>query len=66
MLFQLHLALTYFPVGGYVSRFDGKVASLLCLASFFKVGDLERQLTSALLIGLDLLFELTILFPQTD
>lgn len=50
MLFQLGLVSTYFPVRCQVSRFDGKVVSLLRSPCFLKWDDLDQQLIAALLI----------------
>ena len=64
MLLQLGFALTYFPLRCHVPCFDGKVLPLLSSARFFKVRDLNRQLAPALLMRLDLFFELVIVFPK--
>ena len=62
MLFQLGFVLAYFPRRCHMPCFDRKVLPRLSSARFFKVRDLHRQLTPALFIGLDLCFELVILF----
>jgi hypothetical protein len=64
MLFQLGFALTYFPVCCHVPCFDGKVLPFLSSARFFKVRDLNLQLAPALLMRLDVFFELVILYPE--
>jgi hypothetical protein len=64
VLFQLGPGLSYFPVGSYLPRFDGKVAPLLRLARFFELADLDQQVISVLLIRQDVRLQLLILFPQ--